>query len=115
MLFTSVVSKETTSYVTVYVLRHKVLKVSNSYKNHDKMRPGRRAVFRLRKNLKGLLVVHPTLWLRTIVLMTRPFIRYHLSCLAETVLSNLPQKQPFLWLCRWVISLPVQQHLRCGI
>ncbi len=29
MLFTSVVSKETTSYVTFYILRHKVLKVSN--------------------------------------------------------------------------------------
>ncbi|GFS17870.1 protein prune homolog 2 [Elysia marginata] len=29
---------------------------------------------RLKKNLKGLLLVHPTLWLRTIVTMTRPFI-----------------------------------------
>ncbi|XP_033725960.1 uncharacterized protein LOC117315717 [Pecten maximus] len=29
---------------------------------------------RLRKNLKGLLLVHPTLWLKTIVIMTRPFI-----------------------------------------
>lgn len=30
---------------------------------------------RLRKNLKGLYLVHPTFWLKTIVLMTRPFIR----------------------------------------
>ncbi|KAL4216753.1 Protein prune 2 [Mactra antiquata] len=29
---------------------------------------------RLRKNLKGLLMVHPTLWLKTVVLMTKPFI-----------------------------------------
>ncbi|XP_021928721.1 uncharacterized protein LOC110834157 isoform X2 [Zootermopsis nevadensis] len=29
---------------------------------------------RLRKNLKGLYLVHPTFWLKTIVLMTRPFI-----------------------------------------
>lgn len=29
---------------------------------------------RLKKNLKGLLLLHPTLWLRTIVLMTKPFI-----------------------------------------
>ena len=31
---------------------------------------------RLRKNLKGLLIVHPTLWLKTVVLMTKPFIRW---------------------------------------
>ncbi|XP_052830300.1 protein prune homolog 2 isoform X2 [Octopus bimaculoides] len=29
---------------------------------------------RLKKNLKALLLVHPTLWLKTIVMMTRPFI-----------------------------------------
>ncbi|GLH05755.1 Uncharacterized protein GBIM_11331 [Gryllus bimaculatus] len=29
---------------------------------------------RLRKNLKGLYLVHPTFWLKTIVLMTKPFI-----------------------------------------
>ncbi|XP_046550478.1 protein prune homolog 2-like isoform X2 [Haliotis rubra] len=29
---------------------------------------------RLRKNLKALLLVHPTLWLKTVVMMTRPFI-----------------------------------------
>ncbi|XP_052239411.1 uncharacterized protein LOC127850425 isoform X3 [Dreissena polymorpha] len=29
---------------------------------------------RLRKNLKALLMVHPTLWLKTVVLMTKPFI-----------------------------------------
>ncbi|BFZ26107.1 hypothetical protein BsWGS_29145 [Bradybaena similaris] len=29
---------------------------------------------RLKKNLKGLFLVHPTLWLRTIVMMTKPFI-----------------------------------------
>ncbi|XP_023930608.1 protein prune homolog 2 [Lingula anatina] len=30
---------------------------------------------RLRKNLKKLLLVHPTLWLRTVVFLTKPFIR----------------------------------------
>ncbi|XP_048251060.1 protein prune homolog 2-like isoform X2 [Haliotis rufescens] len=29
---------------------------------------------RLRKNLKALLLVHPTLWLKTVVMMTKPFI-----------------------------------------
>lgn len=29
---------------------------------------------RLRKNLKGLYLVHPTFWLKTIVIMTKPFI-----------------------------------------
>lgn len=29
---------------------------------------------RLRKNLKGLYLVHPTFWLKTIVIMTRPFV-----------------------------------------
>ncbi|XP_053387745.1 uncharacterized protein LOC123542835 isoform X2 [Mercenaria mercenaria] len=29
---------------------------------------------RLRKNLKALLMVHPTLWLKTVVMMTKPFI-----------------------------------------
>ncbi|XP_067003706.2 uncharacterized protein [Anabrus simplex] len=29
---------------------------------------------RLRKNLKGLYLVHPTFWLKTIVVMTRPFV-----------------------------------------
>ncbi|KAK6178506.1 hypothetical protein SNE40_013287 [Patella caerulea] len=29
---------------------------------------------RLKKNLKSLLLVHPTLWLRTVVIMTKPFI-----------------------------------------
>lgn len=31
---------------------------------------------RLRKNLKRLYLVHPTLWLKAAVLMCRPFIRY---------------------------------------
>ena len=30
---------------------------------------------RLRKNLKGLYLVHPTFWVKTIVALTRPFIR----------------------------------------
>ncbi|XP_076045091.1 protein prune homolog 2-like [Oratosquilla oratoria] len=29
---------------------------------------------RLRKNLKGLYLVHPTFWVKTVVVMTRPFI-----------------------------------------
>ncbi|XP_064595905.1 protein prune homolog 2-like, partial [Liolophura sinensis] len=29
---------------------------------------------RLKKNLKGLLLVHPTLWIKTIIMMSRPFI-----------------------------------------
>ena len=36
---TSVVSKETTSYVTVYVLRHKVLKGSNDDDNDTYVTP----------------------------------------------------------------------------
>ena len=31
---------------------------------------------KLRKNLQALLVVHPTLWVRTIVALTRPFVRF---------------------------------------
>ena len=30
---------------------------------------------RLRKTLKGLYLVHPSFWLRTVVALTRPFIR----------------------------------------
>jgi hypothetical protein len=30
---------------------------------------------RLRKNLKNLFLVHPTFWLKTFVIMTKPFIR----------------------------------------
>jgi hypothetical protein len=33
---------------------------------------------RLRKNLKRLYLVHPTLWLKAAVLMCRPFIRFFL-------------------------------------
>ena len=36
---------------------------------------------RLRKNLKRLYLVHPTLWLKAAVLMCRPFIRFALVCL----------------------------------
>ena len=31
---------------------------------------------RLRKNLQGLYLVHPTFWVKTVVVMTRPFVRY---------------------------------------
>ncbi|CAC5424701.1 PRUNE2 [Mytilus coruscus] len=31
-------------------------------------------ILQIKENLKGLLLIHPTLWLRTIVLMTKPFI-----------------------------------------
>lgn len=30
---------------------------------------------KLKKNLKGLYLVHPTFWLKTLVIMTKPFIR----------------------------------------
>ena len=33
---------------------------------------------RLRKNLKRLYLVHPTLWLKAAVLMCRPFIRFRI-------------------------------------
>ena len=35
---------------------------------------------RYKKRLKKLLIVHPTFFLRTVVVMTRPFIRF-VSCL----------------------------------
>lgn len=41
-----------------------------------KCRSCRVCVFSLRKNLQGLLVVHPTLFLKTIMLMMKPFVRY---------------------------------------
>ena len=31
---------------------------------------------RLKKNLKGLYILHPTFWLKTIIIMSKPFIRY---------------------------------------
>ncbi len=31
---------------------------------------------KLRKNLKGLYLVHPSFWLRTVVAVSKPFIRY---------------------------------------
>lgn len=31
---------------------------------------------RLKKNLKALYLVHPTFWLRTVVALTKPFVRY---------------------------------------
>ena len=33
--------------------------------------------FRLRKNLKSFIIVHPSWFIRTILAVTRPFIRYH--------------------------------------
>ncbi|XP_067121755.1 uncharacterized protein [Centruroides vittatus] len=49
---------------------------------------------RLRKNLKGLYLVHPTFWLKTIVIMTRPFVSTKFSRKLQFVstlqeLSNL--------------------------
>lgn len=31
---------------------------------------------KLRKNLKRLYIVHPTIWVRTLLLVSKPFIRY---------------------------------------
>jgi len=31
---------------------------------------------KLRKNLKGVYLVHPSFWLRTVVALTKPFVRY---------------------------------------
>ncbi|XP_061180550.1 uncharacterized protein LOC133189157 isoform X2 [Saccostrea echinata] len=63
---------------------------------------------RLRKNLKSLLLIHPTLWLRTIVMMTRPFISAKFSSKLWFVrsLSELGQNIPMEY-----ISVPEQvQH-----
>ncbi|OTF81388.1 hypothetical protein BLA29_012810 [Euroglyphus maynei] len=30
---------------------------------------------KLKKNLKGLFLVHPTFWLKTLIIMSKPFIR----------------------------------------
>ncbi|RWS15582.1 protein prune 2-like isoform X2, partial [Dinothrombium tinctorium] len=43
---------------------------------------------KLRKNLKSLFLVHPTFWLKTLVIMTKPFIRYH-----QALLINLNTEQ----------------------
>ncbi|KAF4522814.1 hypothetical protein B566_EDAN008075 [Ephemera danica] len=51
---------------------------------------------RLRKNLKGLYLVHPTFWLKTIVVMTRPFVSTKFSrklSFVET-LTDLAQLVP---------------------
>ncbi|XP_062621817.1 protein prune homolog 2-like [Saccostrea cucullata] len=64
---------------------------------------------RLRKNLKSLMLIHPTLWLRTIVMMTRPFISAKFSSKLRFVrsLSELGQIIPMEY-----ISVPeqVQQY-----
>jgi len=41
--------------------------------------------FRYKKRLKKLLIVHPTFFLRTIVLMTRPFIRFVYTYITSVV------------------------------
>ena len=46
-------------------------------------------ICRLRKNLKQLVIVHPTLWLKTVALMSRPFIRYiHILVLSHWSLET---------------------------
>ncbi|XP_048748356.2 protein prune homolog 2-like isoform X2 [Ostrea edulis] len=64
---------------------------------------------RLRKNLKSLLLIHPTLWLKTIVMMTRPFISAKFSSKLRFVrsLSDLGQIIPMEY-----INVPeqVQQY-----
>ncbi|XP_025083199.1 uncharacterized protein LOC112557508 isoform X2 [Pomacea canaliculata] len=42
---------------------------------------------KLKKNLKALFLVHPTLWLKTVVLMTRPFISSKFSSKLQFVRS----------------------------
>ncbi|XP_064645762.1 uncharacterized protein LOC135499051 isoform X2 [Lineus longissimus] len=51
---------------------------------------------RLRKNLKGLLLVHPTFWLKTVILMTRPFISTKFSSKVKFIhsLKELGQAIP---------------------
>lgn len=46
---------------------------------------------RLRKNLKKLYLVHPTLWIRTVVALTRPFVSTKFSRKTQfvTTLSDL--------------------------
>ena len=46
---------------------------------------------RLRKNLKRLYLVHPTLWLKAAVLMCRPFIRYHQQLSFVSVVGTMGQ------------------------
>lgn len=42
---------------------------------------------KLRKSLKALYLVHPTLWLKGIVVMTRPFIKYVSLLALKTVIT----------------------------
>ncbi|XP_078328522.1 uncharacterized protein LOC111111795 isoform X1 [Crassostrea virginica] len=64
---------------------------------------------RLRKNLKSLLLVHPTLWLRTIVMMTRPFISAKFSSKLRFVrsLTELGQIIPMEYI---LVPEQVQQY-----
>ncbi|XP_052785753.1 uncharacterized protein LOC128221254 [Mya arenaria] len=64
---------------------------------------------RLRKNLKGMLMVHPTLWLKTVVLMTKPFISSKFSSKLRIVktLHELGKIVPMEYI---YVPDPVQQY-----
>lgn len=51
---------------------------------------------RLRKNLKGLLIVHPTIWFKTVILMIKPFISAKFAAKIHYVknLENLKEMVP---------------------
>ncbi|XP_076311552.1 uncharacterized protein LOC143225645 isoform X2 [Tachypleus tridentatus] len=71
-VFKTVEELVTDNYVLVYL--HGASKQSNLL-NFKWLKQCYQAMDRrLRKNLKGLYIVHPTFWIRTILLMTRPLI-----------------------------------------
>lgn len=57
---------------------------------------------RLRKNLKGLLIVHPTIWFKTVMLMIKPFIsakfaaKIHYVKNLESLKDMVPTEQIYI-------------------
>jgi prune family protein 2 len=63
---------------------------------------------RLRKNLKALYLVHPTFWLKTLVIMTKPFISSKFSRKLRFV-SNLTELNDLVPMETSLIPPPVKQ------
>ncbi|XP_015783542.1 uncharacterized protein LOC107361272 isoform X2 [Tetranychus urticae] len=64
---------------------------------------------RLRKNLKSLFLVHPTFWLKTFVIMTKPFISSKFSKKLKFV-STLAELNDLVPIESTVIPPPVKQY-----
>lgn len=69
--------------------------IKNAYKEFDR---------KYKKNIKKLIVVHPTSWMKTIWTMLRPFISFKFSG-KLTYVNNLTELEEWVWLNQ--ISIPV--------